>query len=165
MHSKEHDGTDEAEIDENNLTLVGVVSDDEVFLTNVRVRFTQVEVGEDIPVVIYEAELDGADRNCYTLSLEGAPTALGNIIKPDGVDSDLLMAVKAYPNPFDTHIRFSGVEGTLHVCITSIAGIKLMECDIAHGQDLSVDHLSRGIYFVTLTAGNSHRRILRMVKQ
>lgn len=165
VHSKEYDGTDVAEINQNNLTLVGVVGNDEVFLTNVRVRFTQTEVGEGIPVVIYEAELNGADRNCYTLSLEGAPTALGNITKPSDVESDLLMAVKAYPNPFDTHIRFAGVEGTLHVCITSIAGIKLMECDIAHGQDLRVDHLSRGIYFVTLTGDNGHRRTLRMVKQ
>ncbi|MDR4988423.1 MAG: MBG domain-containing protein [Bacteroidales bacterium] len=77
---KVHDGTADATIDEDNLTLVGVEPGDVVVLTDVVVEFAQADIGNDISVSIVDADIDGADAGNYTLSLVGAPQATADIL-------------------------------------------------------------------------------------
>ncbi len=77
---KVYDGTVDAEIDQNNLELVGVIGDEDVDLDNVVVEFAQADAGNDILVSIVEAELVGADIFNYVLTLDGAPTTLADIL-------------------------------------------------------------------------------------
>jgi len=64
-----------ATIDQNNLTLEGVVEGDDVELTDVEVAFADTELGEDKVVTITSAALGGTDKDNYHLTLDGAPTA------------------------------------------------------------------------------------------
>jgi len=64
-----------ATIDQNNLTLEGVIGDDDVFLTGVVAKFADTELGEDKVVSITNADLAGNDKDNYSLNLDGAPTA------------------------------------------------------------------------------------------
>ncbi|MFO7843224.1 MAG: BspA family leucine-rich repeat surface protein [Bacteroidales bacterium] len=64
-----------AAIDQNNLTLEGVIEGDDVELINVVVAFADTEMGEDKVVSIISAALGGADKDSYRLTLDGAPVA------------------------------------------------------------------------------------------
>lgn len=79
-NSKDYDGTTAATINQNNLTLVGVVTDDVVTLTDVVVVFASSAVGNGIEVSIASANITGDDASNYTLSLTGAPTATADIL-------------------------------------------------------------------------------------
>jgi len=79
-NSRDYDGTTSATINQNNLTLVGVVTGDVVTLTDVVVEFASAEVGTGISVSITSANITGDDASNYTLSLTGAPTATADIL-------------------------------------------------------------------------------------
>ena len=64
-----------ATIEQNNLTLEGADDGDDVELINVVVAFADTEIGQDKVVSIISADLGGADKENYRLTLEGAPTA------------------------------------------------------------------------------------------
>ena len=81
VQDKIADGTTDAELDENNLELSNVVANDDVELTDVVIAFAQSEPGSDIAVEIVNAVLTGEDAANYTLSLDGAPQATGNILE------------------------------------------------------------------------------------
>lgn len=76
---KIYDRTTTATIDDNSLTLDGVIGGHTVTLTNEVINFAQATVGNDIVVSITGASLDGADAGNYSLSLTGAPTDQANI--------------------------------------------------------------------------------------
>ncbi|MDY0348854.1 MAG: YDG domain-containing protein, partial [Tenuifilaceae bacterium] len=67
-----------ATIDQNSLTLQGILEGDVVNLTDVVAEFADTELGEDKVVSITSANLDGADKGNYTLTLEGTPTTTAN---------------------------------------------------------------------------------------
>lgn len=75
---KPFDGTTDATIATNNLTLVGIVGSDDVSI-NAAVAFTDASKGDRTVVLTASSVLEGADADKYTLSLEGAPTATANI--------------------------------------------------------------------------------------
>ncbi|MFW5725478.1 MAG: MBG domain-containing protein, partial [Bacteroidota bacterium] len=79
---KEYDGTTDATITASDLTLQGVVNDDDVQLVDVVAAFETPEPGENILVTIVSAALNGIDTTNYTLTLEGAPTTTANIFQP-----------------------------------------------------------------------------------
>jgi len=76
---KDYDGTTSAIIDENNLVLSGIVTDDVVNLIGLVVEFDQSEVGTDIEVSITNASIVGDDKDNYSLSLTSTPTASADI--------------------------------------------------------------------------------------
>lgn len=82
VSDKTFDNTTVAEIEQNNLVLVGAIEDDEVSLTSISVVFNQVDAGNDIPVFISSAEITGNDAFNYNLSLDNAPSSTGNIFPP-----------------------------------------------------------------------------------
>ena len=79
---KEYDGTSIATIDENNLVLLTPIEDDDVELINVVAEFADAEVEDGKVVSITAAMLDGADKDNYSLTLVGSPTATASITEP-----------------------------------------------------------------------------------
>ena len=77
---KEYDGTTSATIDNNELTLVGAIENDDITLINEIAEFSQSQVGDNITVTITSAELDGTDKDNYSLSLTAAPYAIASIL-------------------------------------------------------------------------------------
>jgi gliding motility-associated-like protein len=77
-NNKEYDGTDEAIILTNNLTLHTKTASDYVTLTAVAV-FASSDVGKRIIVRLTGSSLAGTDAPNYTLSLTGSPTTLATI--------------------------------------------------------------------------------------
>lgn len=73
------DGTKSADILENNLSLEGVVNDDEVSLTDIKVEFTSSEVGNGIEVLIKEIGLEGKHADNYNLNLDNMPSSYADI--------------------------------------------------------------------------------------
>ncbi|NHB69041.1 MBG domain-containing protein [Perlabentimonas gracilis] len=79
VHDKEYDGNTTATINENNLTLAGSISGDEISLTDITIAFANADIGDDKTVSITTATLGGAEKNNYTLSLEDSPTTTASI--------------------------------------------------------------------------------------
>jgi len=79
---KEYDGTANATIAENNLTLSGMLDGDDLALSNVVAEFVSSAVSENVEVEIISAELTGGDKDKYELSLSGAPTSEASILEP-----------------------------------------------------------------------------------
>lgn len=76
--SKVYDGTNEASINNVSLQLDGVEFGDDVTLQVVAI-FTDKNVGQGKTVTLVESSLNGNDASNYSLSSEGAPTAIANI--------------------------------------------------------------------------------------
>ncbi len=76
---KTYDATTAAQMEENNLSLEGVQTGDQVMVNAFAPVFAYPGAGNNVPVEI-EAALTGDDAGNYTLSLTGAPTATANII-------------------------------------------------------------------------------------
>jgi len=68
-----------ATIDQNNLTLEGVIEGDDVELIDVVVKFADTGLGADKTVSIISAALGGTDKDNYRLTLDGAPTATADV--------------------------------------------------------------------------------------
>ncbi|MDY0202302.1 MAG: BspA family leucine-rich repeat surface protein, partial [Tenuifilaceae bacterium] len=77
--NKNYDGTTTATITANNLTLSTPITGDEVSLTNVVATFESKDAGEGIKVSIAAAQLNGADKGNYSVSLISLPTSTANI--------------------------------------------------------------------------------------
>lgn len=79
VEDKEYDGRLGAVIAEGYWTTIGAFEGEEVMVATATAAFTQKQAGENIPVEIIEATLEGADKNNYMLSLTGAPVATASI--------------------------------------------------------------------------------------
>lgn len=77
-NNKVYDGTTEATIKTNNLTLLTITGIDDVNLV-ATAAFSDVTVGTGKPVSLMGSSLSGTAASNYTLSLIGAPTALADI--------------------------------------------------------------------------------------
>ncbi len=78
-NNKTYDSTNDATINNNSLSLSGIVGGDDVSLTNIVLDFATVQAGSNIEVNISSAALSGTDKDNYTLSLTGAPTTNADI--------------------------------------------------------------------------------------
>jgi hypothetical protein len=160
---KVNDGTVDAVIDQNNLTLVGVVAGDDVALVNVVTEFTQVDAGNEISVVIVSAELDGPDKGNYTLSLVGAPVATGNITT--NIGDIVVERIRVYPNPFIEYLYFNYLPESSKVTITDITGRRLVSMDTNGDEFINLNYLPKGVFILSIETPTGERSILRVVKQ
>ncbi len=76
---KDFDGTTDATITDNQLTLIGVKVVDDIALTNLTAEFASAGPGDDILVTLTMAELSGAGMANYTLSPDNWPTTTASI--------------------------------------------------------------------------------------
>jgi len=94
---KTYDGTTATVIGTDSLVLQTPVAGDDVRLDDVVVAFSQTNAGTGIAVSITSAELDGDDKDNYTLSLGGAPVASATIDKaPLTINGEFTALDKAY---------------------------------------------------------------------
>ncbi|MEX0648238.1 MAG: invasin domain 3-containing protein [Balneolaceae bacterium] len=77
---KTYDGSVNASIDDNSLTLSGIIAGETVTLTSIELEFDGSNADDDIPVTIQSADITGADAGNYSLSLTGAPSAAADIL-------------------------------------------------------------------------------------
>jgi surface protein len=105
VSNKEYDGTTGAIIENNNLTLEGVIGGDDVELINVVAEFASPEVSQDVQVTIVSAGIEGADAGNYELSLTGAPTATADITAKElSISGDFTVSDKEYDGTTDAAI-------------------------------------------------------------
>ncbi len=81
VEDKIYDGSSDASISENNITLQGIEGSDQVNIESVTAEFISSDAGSDIIVILTNVTLGGDHSKNYTVSLEGSPTASGNIAK------------------------------------------------------------------------------------
>jgi len=127
--NKIFDGTTDATIASNSLTLQNIVGSEVVTLTGEEVEFDTPTVGTGKTVSITAADLSGADKDNYSLSLDGAPTATADITQTaitniDGTTADLTVeegVYKAYKIDLDTeaYTFVWSVTGTSNVVVDS----------------------------------------------
>lgn len=166
VENKEYDGTVAATILENNLTLQTPVSGDDVSLTAIVVEFANATTAESVLVKIVSAELNGTDMDNYTLSLEGAPTALANITEHVSVETDVLKNLMVFPNPFTNTINIANAENVQCVVISDIIGKVVKEIDLNQlPTQTLIANLPSGVYLVTFVANNGSRVVRRMVRE
>lgn len=166
VENKEYDGTVAATIVEHNLTLHTLVSGDDVILTAIVAEFATATIADGIVVNIVSAELDGADKDNYTLSLDGAPTTLANITEPVGVETDALKNLTVFPNPFTNTINIANAENAQRVVISNIIGKIVMNIDLTQLPTHTLStNLPRGVYLVTLVANDGSRVVRKMVRK
>lgn len=77
-HNKVYDGNTDATVNNNSLTLSGLVSGDNVILVPVAI-FNNKNVANNKPVTILTSTIEGTDAGNYTLSFTGVPSATANI--------------------------------------------------------------------------------------
>ena len=84
VQDKVYDDTTDVEIDNNNLSLDGVIMDhNDVSLSNIEAGFENANAGTNKTVIIERAELNGSDADNYTLSLEQVPTTEADITQKE----------------------------------------------------------------------------------
>jgi hypothetical protein len=164
--NKEYDGTVAATINGNNLALQTPVEGDDVSLTAIVVEFATATIADGIVVNIVSAELDGTDKNNYTLSLTDAPTTLANITEHVGVETDALNGLSVFPNPFTNTINIANANNVQRLVITNIIGKVVMSIDLNQLPEHTLTtNLPSGVYLVTLIANDGSRVVRKMVRE
>jgi surface protein len=161
---KSYDGTTEAEIDENNLILDGVIASDDVELTDIHAVFETAEPGENILVTIEEATLTGNDADCYQLSLENSPTTVANITQAVNVDKVYFDHIIIYPNPFADYLTLKNAEGALQISIIDALGNVIFKEKDYNEDIINTRDFKSGLYFLVISKAN-HKRVFKLVKQ
>ncbi|MBN1119082.1 MAG: BspA family leucine-rich repeat surface protein [Bacteroidales bacterium] len=168
VKNKTYNGTTNAIIKDNNLVVDGKIRWDDLTLSNLELNFAQPEIGSNILVSITSAELFGADSLNYVLSLESAPTCLGNIVEfsgiPNSVSKDELLV---YPNPFNDYIVIQNNQEIESVSLHNILGKTVFTTtETMQGNiKISTEHLPRGTYFITFRfSNNTEQKTLPIIK-
>lgn len=161
---KVHDGNDTATINQNNLTMVGKILNDNVNLNNIIVKFAQTAIGTNIVVSITHAELDGTDKNNYTLSLNAAPTATASITTGSNVNIVNKNIINLYPNPFINVVYIEDVQNIKKIQITNIAGQLVLEKNLINEKLIRTENLENGVYFIHIETNNGEKQIIKMIK-
>ena len=160
---KEYDGTTDATITENNLTLKGIKEGDEVNIKNVSASFAQAEKGTDISVSIDNVELGGSNAGDYSVSLTDAPTTTADITETTDIINAATDKVKLYPNPFRDFIMIESEREIIKVEITDMSGTT----SIIENPErrINTSKLEDGIYLIILEDDQGIRYRRKMTRQ
>jgi len=160
---KVYDGTKDATITENNLTLEGLTGQDEIQLSNVDVSFAQSEIGTDITVSIDSAELAGADTSKYTLSLANAPTAKADITEVNDINIAEKENIKIYPNPFQNFIKIESESEIKKIEVIDMSGkLRIRKNSVRR---FNTPELEPGVYIIILEDAHGNKYQSKMIKR
>jgi surface protein len=166
VQDKVNDGTTEAVIIDNNLTLDGVLEYESVYLTDIVAEFADAETGNNKTVRITYAAIEGGDKDNYSLTLEGAPTTTASITSPTGIPEVGTHQVEVYPNPFKDVINIENADEINRVVIYNVIGKVVMDKKVSSSPKHVVEtNLPLGIYVVTFITDDGQRVTRRMVKR
>ncbi len=165
VSDKEYDGTTDAAIDNDSLTLEGVIVDDDIELVDVVAEFASPEVGQNVLVTIVSAGIEGADAENYELSLTDAPTTTADITEPVNVNEIISENINIYPNPFNNHIYIDYSDNISKIVITNILGqnVFLEKC-INNAIKFDTSYLRNGIYLLTIEFDNGTKLTRKIIK-
>jgi len=165
VSNKEYDGTKSATISENNLILLTPLSGDDVNLTGIVVEFTDSITGNNKEVHIVEAQLDGADKSNYILTLGSAPSTVASITAVTGINENLFAGIKIYPNPFCEYINMESNDNIECITVTNVLGQNVMNMNLKGQKTISTSHLDTGIYFISVKTQDGQSATFRMIKR
>ncbi len=162
-NSKTYDGTAAATINQNSLTLSGIIPElADVSIGSVTLAFNSKDVASDKTVSIASIEFTGTNAPYYSVSLAGAPTSIANITtKGLTVGGTFSVGNKSYDGTTATAITENNL-----TLITPIAGDDISLINVvaafgskAAGKDIPVsittaalDGADKGNYLLSLTA-------------
>ncbi len=124
---KVYDGSDEAVINLDNLTFVGIVNDDEVSLT-AKLIFDNANAGNNKVVYITNVELIGANAKNYVLAQSGCQTQTeANIAKRSlivilNIPSETMVYIKVQEVDYDVEGFTQSTAGILKISFTDQDG-------------------------------------------
>ncbi|MCF8381847.1 MAG: T9SS type A sorting domain-containing protein [Bacteroidales bacterium] len=162
---KEFDGNTVATITENNLTLLSVINNDAVELTNPEAKFAQTEVGENIVVSLTGASLTGADMSNYILTLENSPTTTASITFAVNVKDAGSTAINVYPNPFSEAITIVGSTSVSKIKLIDLTGKILIQKSINGYGSINTSQLKSGVYFLSIEDAEHREQVIRLIKE
>jgi surface protein len=165
VFDKEYNGTTIAVIHENNLLLSGVISEDEIELSNIEAEFNQVETGEDILVTITYAELTGTDALNYELTFTDAPTTTANIYQDTGINNSVANNIMIYPNPFANQLSISNIDDISGIVISDLHGKRLLEVMSPDSKNIPVNNLHSGVYLLNIKFSNGTDEVYKIIKR
>jgi len=115
----------------------------------------------------YNFVVDADNYNQYTGSFEvaGSDTPVNVQMVEVGVNTQELLNVSAYPNPFGSEITISNPEKVSNVIITSISGQKVLEVALDGTRTINTSTLPSGVYLLKLFGYEGKSSIFRMVKE
>ncbi len=164
VEEKIYDGSSAATLLENNLNLEGVISTDDIELDEVLASFSHAEVGEDIIVNLDEVSIKGVDVNNYALSLEEAPTSLGNIIVVSSIYNGNEVEIEVYPNPINNYMHISTNKTIEKITLSNLSGQVLMRKNEILDTRISTAALPLGIYYLTIHLSSGEHKTLKVIK-
>ncbi len=115
----------------------------------------------------YSYVVDANNYNQYTGSFEvaGSDTPVNVQMVEVGINTQELLNVSAYPNPFGSEITISNPERVSNVVITSISGQKVLEVTLDNNRTINTSTLPAGVYLLKLYGHEGKSSIFRMVKE
>jgi hypothetical protein len=164
VSDRQFDGTKTAVVNTNNLSLSGIVTGDVVGFTVV-VAFSQSNVGTGIPVNIISAELTGAGKGNYTVTVDNSPTATAAITPATDVPEISKDNLIVYPNPFANDIIFNNPANISSVKLTNMLGEKVLETFTYGEKSIRTSHLVNGVYFITIEYKSGAKQVFKMIKK
>ena len=161
---KEYDGTTDATILTNSLTLIGVVPSEDVVLNPVA-EFASAGIATNILVSLGSStSISGTDDGNYTLSLVGAPTTLASISPVSGLNEISNKVLSVFPNPFTDRVYLSKAENVTSIEVTNVAGQILIAKKVDGETMINTTELSSGVYFITVYLYSNEKLVYKMVK-
>jgi hypothetical protein len=166
VEDKNYDGTTDATIIVNNLSLNGLVAADAVDLMPIA-AFDSPDIGSNILVSLTGATaISGASASNYVLSHTGAPTTTASILDPT-INVDMLAGSGfiMYPNPVSNMLTVeTGTSEVLKIRLLSITGQEVFAGEITNKMQIDTSSLHPGIYFIAIIDG-AQQTIHKLIKK
>ncbi|MPM12652.1 hypothetical protein SDC9_59006 [bioreactor metagenome] len=152
--NKTYDGTTNATITDNQLTLVNTIVGDDISLANVVAEFQSTAVANNVSVTITNADLTGTDSGNYILSLVGSPTTTANILSGVGMDETFNADFNVYPNPATSYVNITCTEQISKIVVFNAAGQVVSE--VMNSSVMNIENFDTGLYLINVTTSNGN---------
>lgn len=143
VENKVYDGSSNATISQNSLTLTGIIGSDAVTLSHVKVEFSQSMVGNGLTITLSDADLGGTDASNYALSLTEAPQTTADITpKPLTISGSFSVNDKPYDGTTNASmagnsLTLYGIEGSDNVSLSGLS-VDFSQADIGTNLNVSI---------------------------
>lgn len=154
----------------------GVIKDVEVFLGG------RISVTDNDGLFSFKGTFEGTYT--LTIDMEGYEPYTQEVVvdESDAVDGVIYIGeivlvsittvipnfaenVTVYPNPFDSQMSISNAHLIDRVVITNMVGQRVAEITLKGESAIATDHLSQGVYVITLHGFNGETSVCRVVKR
>jgi surface protein len=162
VEDKFYDGSTDAAIIQNNLTLLKPLTGDEVKITDVLAAFGDPSAGNDKTVYITSVTLEGSHKHNYLVLLDNSPLAAANIMSTLDVKDISESVLQVYPNPFSGFIKVESTQQISRIVLINITGQIVALTDMP--DKILADNLKNGVYFLQVEFFNNPPQIVRLIK-